>query len=229
MTSLVMLCFLLMRPLCCLSLLSRSLHGDNMLRYRQDISDLTDLTSNRMFKLAEFGAIVVHMATALYCPGRLGFHVPPPPGWLMGLFMVNVAGCYLWMGLTIWFAIHAALRANSAATHMLTRFVRIPVPSQKLLDRARKFLASYEEQPFREVFRIPFVRHQYKASGEGGFNENMELDVDAENRTRHGYDVPAWYKKEKAIDNASAVESMMPYHARGTAPEHFEARNCFFM
>jgi len=192
-------------------------------QYRQDIGDLTDLTNNRMIKFTEIAGLVGSVVTALYCPGRLGFHTPAPPGWLMGLMMVNLAGTYLFLGLTIWFAMHAALRSNTAATHMLTRFVRIPVPSQKLLDRARKFLSSYEEQPFREVFRIPFMRHQYSASGDGGFNEEMDLDADVEKRTRHGYDVPAWYRKEKAIDNASTFESMMPYHARGTAPEHFEA------
>lgn len=192
-------------------------------QYRQDIGDLTDLTSNRMIKFVEVAGFMATILTALYCPGRLGFHVPAPPGWLMGLFMVNLASCYLWLGLTIWFAMHAALRANTAATHILTRFMRIPVPSQKMLDRARKFLSSYEEQPFREVFRVPFMRHQYEASAEGGFNEGMELDRDTGGRARHGYDVPAWYKTEKTVDNAAPVESMMPYHARGTAPEHFEA------
>lgn len=192
-------------------------------QYRQDISDLTDLTVNRMIKFTEIAGLVGSVITALYCPGRLGFNTAPPPSWLMGLMMVNLAGTYLFLGLTVWFALHAALRSNSAATHMLTRFVRIPVPSQKLLDRARKFLASYEEQPFREVFRVPFMRHQYGAAGEGGFNDNMEMDPEAEKRTRHGYDVPAWYRKEKAIDHNSTFESMMPYHARGTAPEHFEA------
>lgn len=200
-----------------------SLAIQQMSQYRQDIGDLTDLTTNRMTKFADLAGLIAMILTSLYCPGRLGINAPAPPGWLMGLFMVNLAGCYLWLGLTIWFAMHASLRANSAATHMLTRFVRIPVPSQKLLDRARKFLASYEEQPFREVFRIPFMRHQYLSSGESGFNEDMDLDADVERRTRHGHDVPAWYKQEKASDGIYTFESMMPYHARGTAPEHFEA------
>jgi hypothetical protein len=33
-------------------------------------------------------------------------------------------GAYIWLGLTMWLAMHACLRANAATTHMLTRFVR---------------------------------------------------------------------------------------------------------
>merc|ERR1719357_2474624 len=54
----------------------------------------------------------------------------------------------------------------------------------------------------------------------------MAIDQDAQSRSRHNYDVPAWYRKEKAIDSVNTVEtveSMMPFDARGSAPEHFEA------
>eukprot|EP00421_Protoceratium_reticulatum_P016013 CAMPEP_0168382718 /NCGR_PEP_ID=MMETSP0228-20121227/13537_1 /TAXON_ID=133427 /ORGANISM="Protoceratium reticulatum, Strain CCCM 535 (=CCMP 1889)" /LENGTH=667 /DNA_ID=CAMNT_0008395857 /DNA_START=84 /DNA_END=2084 /DNA_ORIENTATION=- len=195
--------------------------------YREDVTDLTTLTITRMDVYHGIAAMTATILTALYCPGRLGLHTPPPPGWLMGLFMVNLAGTYLWLGLTMWLAMHAALRADSAATHMLTRFVRLPVPGQWMLDRARKFLSSYEEQSLMEVFRIPFTRHQNRSSrAEGPYNEDMELDPDAERRTRHGYDLPAWYRKERAVDSGAAAESMlpkrMPVGARGSAPEHFE-------
>uniref|UniRef100_A0A7S1QTK5 Uncharacterized protein n=1 Tax=Alexandrium catenella TaxID=2925 RepID=A0A7S1QTK5_ALECA len=191
--------------------------------YRQDITQLTNLTCTRMDVYHSIAAMTATILTALFCPGRLGLHTPPPPGWLMGLFMVNLAGTYLWLGLTMWLCMHASLRADTALTHMLTRFVRLPIPAQCQIDRARKYLASYEEQPLREAFRVPFMRHQYGGSKtEGPYNEEMEIDPDAESRTRHGFDVPAWYRKEKAIDNSEAMETMMPFNARGTAPEHFE-------
>lgn len=195
-----------------------------MKQYRQDLGDLTDLTCQRMDTYHTLAAMTATILTALFAPGRLGLHTPPPPQWLMGLFMINLAGCYLWLGLTMWLAMHASLRADTALTHMLTRFVRVPVPATWMIDRARKFLSSFEEQPLREVFRIPFTRHQRRnAPGEGRYNEGMDVDVDAQRRSRHGCDVPAWYRKEKAIDTGVPVESIMPYQARGTAPEHFEA------
>eukprot|EP00435_Cladocopium_sp_Y103_P067787 s92_g30.t1 len=145
-------------------------------------------------------------------------------------------GAYIWLGLTMWLAMHACLRANAATTHMLTRFVRLPIPANFMLDRARKFLGSWEEQPMREVLRIPWTRHQYSSTDEQSYNEGMEIDSfsvlsvgrptsedeAAQRRTRHGIDVPSWYRKEQAIDTGEPFESMMPLAAQGTAPEHFE-------
>ncbi|CAK0799193.1 unnamed protein product [Prorocentrum cordatum] len=168
--------------------------------------------------------MIATILTAVYCPGRVGLHTPAPPGWLMGLFMVNIAGCYVYLGLTMWLAMHASLRAETSATHMLTRFVRLPIPANWMLDRARKLLASYEEQNLREVFRIPFFRHRRGNSG----NDDDVGDEGAIKRTRGGAahlgdDVPAWYKKEKAVDRNFAQETM-PLQARSgsNCPQHFE-------
>jgi len=192
-------------------------------QYKQDLADLTAITVNRMTVYADIAGMTATILTAIFCPGRVGLHTPPPPGWFMGLMMVNVGGAYIWLALTVWMAMHAKLRASSATTQMSTRFVRTPVPSQYMLDRARKFLSSWEEQPLREVLRIPFFRHQSRSkNNEGGYNEAVEIDADAQRRTRHGHDVPAWYRKEKAVDNGEPFESMMPLAAQGTAPEHFE-------
>jgi len=93
-----------------------------------------------------------------------------------------------------------------------------------MLDKARKFLASYEEQPLKEVFRVPFTSHQGEnRRNEGGFNEDVDIDDAAAKRSRHGYDVPAWYRKEKHTDEQGHnVESMLPLQAAGSAPDHFE-------
>eukprot|EP00437_Effrenium_voratum_P053165 CAMPEP_0181538630 /NCGR_PEP_ID=MMETSP1110-20121109/75966_1 /TAXON_ID=174948 /ORGANISM="Symbiodinium sp., Strain CCMP421" /LENGTH=713 /DNA_ID=CAMNT_0023670239 /DNA_START=69 /DNA_END=2207 /DNA_ORIENTATION=+ len=193
-------------------------------QYKEDLVDLTTLTTNRMHVYADIAGMTATILTAIFCPGRVGLHTPPPPGWFMGLMMVNVGGAYIWLGLTMWLAMHACLRANAATTHMLTRFVRLPIPGNWMLDRARKFLGSWEEQPLREVLRIPWTRHQYRDDGatfqEG--SENMEINAEALRRTRHGADVPAWYRKEQSIDKGEAFESMMPLAAQGSAPEHFE-------
>lgn len=205
---------------------TRYLAGLNMAiaqtkQYRADITDLAALTIQRMDAYHGLAAMSLTILTAIFCPGRLGLHTPPPPQWLMGLAMVNIAGAYLWLILTMWLGMHASLRADSASTHMLTRFVRLPVPSQGHIDKARKFLSSFEEQPLKEAFRVPFFRHHNKKEGEH-YNEFADVDLDAERRMRHGSDVPAWFCKEKAIDGGAAFESMMPIGVHGSAPEHFE-------
>lgn len=195
--------------------------------YRQDITDLTNLTVTRQDTYHVIAAMGLTILTAIYCPGRLGLHTPPPPGWLMGLGFVNIAGAYMFLGLTVWLCMHAAARADTAATHMLTRFVRLPIPSQGMLDKARKFASSYEEQPWLEMFRIPFTAHRNSGDDEA-YNDDKRYDVDkdASRRARRGLDLPAWYRVEKEVSRANTidtVESMMPLAGRGNAPEHFEA------
>jgi hypothetical protein len=190
-------------------------------QYREDIEDLAQLTSNRMDNYHILGVMALTIATALFCPGRLGLHTPPPPSWLMGLFMTNLAAAYIWLGMTMWMAMHASLRADSAAAHMLTRMVRLPVPSQRQLDRARKLFSSYEYQNLGELFRVPFFQ-KHGSRGEHVTGDEPPEDSEAKNRTRCEFDVPAWFQRERQVDEGRALETFMPRSARGTAPEHFE-------
>lgn len=190
--------------------------------YKQDIQQMSMLTVTRQDAYHVIAAMGLTILTAIYCPGRVGLHTPPPPGWLMGLAFVNIAGCYLFFGLTIWLAMHASMRADTAATHMLTRHIRLPIPAQATLDRARKFLSSFEEQPLKEAFRIPFTRHQRASPyNDGGYNQDMGIEKEAKSRTRSDFDVPAWYRVEKASDK-KVVDSIKPVSGQGAAPEHFE-------
>jgi len=196
--------------------------------YRQDITDLTNIVVTRQDVYHVIAAMGLTSLTAIYCPGRLGLHTPPPPGWLMGLAFTNIAGAYMFLGLTVWMCMHAAARCDTAATHLLTRFVRLPIPSQGMLDKARKFASSYEEQPWREIFRVPFTKHatsgEDKSYNEG---EGYDFDDEAAARSRRGHDVPAWYRMEKEVGRANTIdtlETMMPLDAQGNkVPEHFEA------
>jgi len=63
---------------------------------------MAELTCARMDVYHCIAGMIATILTAVYCPGRVGLHTPAPPGWLMGLFMVNIAGCYVYLGLTMW-------------------------------------------------------------------------------------------------------------------------------
>jgi hypothetical protein len=193
-------------------------------QYREDIEDLASLTSNRMDNYHILGVMALTIATALFCPGRLGLHTPPPSSWLMGLFMCNLAAAYLWLGMTMWMAMHAALRADSAACHMLTRMVRLPVPSQRQLDRARLLFSSWEGQNIGELFRVPFLM-KHGRKGERVTGDEPPQDAEARDRARCELDVPAWFRRERMVDEGRPIESFMPRSARaaaGATPEHFE-------
>mmetsp|Transcript_68341 Transcript_68341/g.163969 ORF Transcript_68341/g.163969 Transcript_68341/m.163969 type:complete len:848 (-) Transcript_68341:92-2635(-) len=192
--------------------------------YRDDIADFTSLTSTKLTQFVDNACIGFHIFTAMACPGRLGLHTVPPPSWLSALFHTNLGAGYIFLALTFWFGVHAVCRSDVAATHLLTRWIRFPIPSTKMLDRARAFLSDYEGESKYEMLRVPFLKRHPGDKRDGRFNEDPKLTIEkeAQDRTRHGLDVPSWYKREKQVDTGYTFESMMPYAARGTAPEHFE-------
>lgn len=82
-------------------------------------------------------------------------------------------------------------------------------------------MCNYEDEEASEVLRIPYTAH--KATGAFSLNTGAaKIDDDAHGRTRHGRDVPLWFQAEKEVDSLYKVESMVPLHALGSAPEHYE-------
>lgn len=56
-------------------------------------------------------------------------------------------------------------RKNSrcAATSLLTRKVRLPIPSMAQLDAARSFGSAFEQQKLGDQFRVPYMSHPQQA------------------------------------------------------------------
>lgn len=125
--------------------------------YREDIDDLTELTSGRMNAAHSIAALTMVILIQLIMAGRLGVHGPAPPGWLMGLYWVNTGLCFMFIVLTHWLSMHASARSVAGATYMKTRSVRLPIPTPKQLDKARVFANSYEKQRIADTLRVPFI------------------------------------------------------------------------
>ena len=58
---------------------------------------------------------------------------------------------------------HGSLRAQCAATSLLTRKVRLPIPSMAQLDAARSFGSAFEQQKLGDQFRVPYMSHPQQA------------------------------------------------------------------
>eukprot|EP00928_Gymnodinium_smaydae_P051027 TRINITY_DN3456_c0_g1_i1.p1 TRINITY_DN3456_c0_g1~~TRINITY_DN3456_c0_g1_i1.p1 ORF type:complete len:1078 (-),score=190.94 TRINITY_DN3456_c0_g1_i1:67-2844(-) len=66
---------------------------------------------------------------------------------------------------------HASISAHSFGTRMLTQFVRLPVPSDKQMDKARRLAQDYEGANASRMLRVPiweqqFERHLAERDGE---------------------------------------------------------------
>eukprot|EP00933_Yihiella_yeosuensis_P070330 TRINITY_DN7814_c0_g2_i2.p1 TRINITY_DN7814_c0_g2~~TRINITY_DN7814_c0_g2_i2.p1 ORF type:complete len:938 (+),score=167.69 TRINITY_DN7814_c0_g2_i2:327-2816(+) len=93
----------------------------------------------------------------IFVEARSGLKFPAPPTFASGLYLQCLGVAFGFMTLAIWFTYHAAMRAQIACVQLRTRSCRVPVPTQRQLDNARKILSTYEEQSVYDMFRLPFV------------------------------------------------------------------------
>lgn len=192
-----------------------------MKQYREDLRKLTELTSTKMHTYADGAALCMALCIALFCAGRLGLHGASPPGWIMGLFLTNNAAAFCFMGLTIWLAMHASFRAKAASVHLLTRKLRVPVPTLDQLDNARRFGSEFEQQDWKDIFRVPYIMHHGtpvdQPSGGLGFGRGRSQSAPPTRRKSHS----SWVRNEFQTDTAGTL-SAPSQDASLQLPDHFK-------
>merc|ERR1719343_1765505 len=102
---------------------------------------------------------------------------------------------------------HSGARATAGAAHMLTRSVRLPIPTPEMLDKARLTGNTFEKQRVHDVFRVPFLAPA-----------PAETVNDAENGVINGESdrrMPKWHQDE-LLD---LYPGGMQAHSN---PDHFE-------
>jgi len=197
-------------------------------QYRADLRALSALTAMKNTTYAGLAALDMALCIALYCAGRLGLHGPSPPGWIMGLWLTANASSFSFMALAIWLALQANQKATVASTQLLTRKIRIPVPTLRMVDKARRFSSEFEQQRFSDMFRVPYLSN----NGAPKTDETSAKVAGSANRARsaspgrrsRASKASTWIREEFETDRAGTVTSAsmtggaLPADA---APEHF--------
>mmetsp|Transcript_59466 Transcript_59466/g.159258 ORF Transcript_59466/g.159258 Transcript_59466/m.159258 type:complete len:823 (-) Transcript_59466:89-2557(-) len=188
--------------------------------YREDIRDMTALTCSKQDLYHVVGVIFFVLNFQLIMAGRLGVHGPSPPGWLMGLYWCNTCSALMFLVLYNWMSMHASARAQAGGAYMLTRHVRLPIPTPKQLDKARKTGNSFERARATDMFRIPFVAPAPKQ------DVNVEEGSDSEGALKKSKGaakqrkIPRWYQADEVNDLHAGEGGAAP--SRNSTPEHFE-------
>lgn len=178
-------------------------------QYREDIRDMAGHTCAKQDTYHVVGVIFFVLSFQLIMAGRLGVHGPSPPGWLLGMYWTNICSAICFLVTFTWLSLHASARATAGMAHMLTRNVRLPIPSPKQLDKARRTGNSYEKQRMTDVFRVPFVA---PAPKEGKIAEE---DGDVESGRR----MPKWYLSDEKDALHSGEGLGLP--GSNAVPDHF--------
>jgi len=197
-------------------------------QYRNDLRSLSALTAAKCSTYAGLAALDMALCVALYCAGRLGLHGPSPPGWIMSLWLTANAASFSFMALAIWLALQGNQKASAASVQLLTRKIRLPLPTLKQVDKARKFASEYEQQAFSDMFRVPYLSNngapktdETSAKVAGSANRARSASPGRRSRSSRA---STWIREEFETDRAGTVTGAnidggaLPADA---APEHF--------
>eukprot|EP00933_Yihiella_yeosuensis_P040594 TRINITY_DN34915_c0_g1_i1.p1 TRINITY_DN34915_c0_g1~~TRINITY_DN34915_c0_g1_i1.p1 ORF type:complete len:980 (+),score=244.38 TRINITY_DN34915_c0_g1_i1:104-3043(+) len=188
-------------------------------QYRDDLRALSALVAKKNGFYAVVATLDMALCIALYCAGRLGLHGPSPPGWLMGLWLTTNAASFAFMGLAILLALHASFRAQAATTHLLTRKVRLPVPTLKQLDKARRFSSEYEQANVSDMFRIPYLQDPGAPKTDQAAKRSASAGAGKSRKSK----ASSWIAEEFQDDRAGTLNagSKVSNLPADVAPEHF--------
>merc|ERR1719506_1545226 len=125
--------------------------------FRDDVADLTMVPVKKMNIYAPMATVVVGYCVTVLIEGRSGLKFPAPPTFISGVYLNCLAIGFAFMALSCWLVFHAGMRACIAGVQMRTRTVRLPIPTQRQLDQARKLGSSYEEASVYDMLRVPYV------------------------------------------------------------------------
>ncbi|CAE8658202.1 unnamed protein product [Polarella glacialis] len=176
--------------------------------FREDVTDLASVAVSKLKIYCPLLTMGLGYVMTIFVEARSGLKFPAPPTFASGMYLQTCGVAFAFMTLAIWLCFHAAMRAQVAMVHLRTRSVRLPVPTQRQLDSARKILSTYEEQGVYDMFRLPFVMPNGGNSpdvsdGEGG---KLTKEADKAGYSKGGMPGVAAKMKGKVKDLKAATK-----------------------
>mmetsp|Transcript_159844 Transcript_159844/g.298050 ORF Transcript_159844/g.298050 Transcript_159844/m.298050 type:complete len:980 (+) Transcript_159844:152-3091(+) len=122
--------------------------------WREDVRDLVSLTEYKMHIYLLTNVLILGFAIILWTEGKMGNGTPH---WLMVGNIISIAGAFMFLLLSIWLAMHAAVTAQSYEVRLRTQMVRLPIPSWQEIESCRTYGSQFEQTEARQAFRVPFL------------------------------------------------------------------------
>lgn len=122
--------------------------------WREDVKDIIELTSLKMDTYLIVNTIELGFVVIAFCEGRLAQGTPT---WLIGCHTLSIASAFMYLLISVWFAMHASVTAKGYQVRLLTQYVRLPMPSWEQLESARTYASAFEKVNSKQMFRVPFA------------------------------------------------------------------------
>lgn len=127
---------------------------------RQDLRDLFGLTVAKMDCYTTMTTLLLGFCVTLYYSAQLP---KTCQAWLWIVHALSLLSAFVYLMLSLWFAIYTSLVAQSLAVSVLTSEVRLDAPSEDEIDLARGIAAEFELD-FKTALRVPFLGALMKAA-----------------------------------------------------------------
>jgi hypothetical protein len=128
--------------------------------YRNDLRELFALTIQKMDTYLIFNALLMLFTGGLFYEGRL------PQGtsaWLLWLWTMSLGSAFLFLSMSIWFAIHASITAQTFQVRLLTQWLRLPIPSAEDIHAVSGAATEFEQGKAGSMLRVPGVNNKRDA------------------------------------------------------------------
>eukprot|EP00928_Gymnodinium_smaydae_P014260 TRINITY_DN15194_c0_g1_i1.p1 TRINITY_DN15194_c0_g1~~TRINITY_DN15194_c0_g1_i1.p1 ORF type:complete len:757 (-),score=151.14 TRINITY_DN15194_c0_g1_i1:94-2232(-) len=133
--------------------------------HREDLRDLFGLTVTKMDCHTTVNTLMLGFCLTLFYDGRLSSE---SSSWLFWLHALSTVGAFIYLTLSLWFAIYTSIAAQSYSVRALTARFRLNAADAKEIDSARGYAAEYELN-LRAALRLPFIMgsREPKAGADG--------------------------------------------------------------
>jgi hypothetical protein len=125
--------------------------------YREDLRELFALTIRKMDTYLIFNALLLLFTGGLFYEGRLP---QGTPAWLLWLWTMSLGSAFLFLSLSIWFAIHASITAQTFQVRLLTQWLRLPIPSAEDIHAVSGAATDFEQGRPGTMLRVPGVNNK---------------------------------------------------------------------
>eukprot|EP00441_Pelagodinium_beii_P047636 CAMPEP_0197623166 /NCGR_PEP_ID=MMETSP1338-20131121/3225_1 /TAXON_ID=43686 ORGANISM="Pelagodinium beii, Strain RCC1491" /NCGR_SAMPLE_ID=MMETSP1338 /ASSEMBLY_ACC=CAM_ASM_000754 /LENGTH=872 /DNA_ID=CAMNT_0043193047 /DNA_START=127 /DNA_END=2742 /DNA_ORIENTATION=+ len=122
--------------------------------WRKDVRDLISLTEYKMHVYLLVNVLLLSGSVIFWCQGKLEGE---PPAWLVTGNALAITGGFMFILLSVWLAMHAAVTAQSFETRLLTQMVRLPIPTWQEIEACRTYASEFERLESSQMFRVPFA------------------------------------------------------------------------
>ncbi|CAK0820535.1 unnamed protein product [Prorocentrum cordatum] len=116
--------------------------------------------------------------------------IEDPEGWLLLPYSLSLAGAAMFLLMSIWMAMHAAVIAQSYEVRILTQLVRLPLPTWREIEACRTYASEFESVDVRQMLRVPLAMGRQDRLVRGGATEGAAAPPGARSADPWGFERP---------------------------------------